>query len=72
MSRPNVRDYGIVHISDYPSWQIDRVGTDPRYWDGKYKISADKKTASATDKPSSNLPAPIGVREWRRTTPRGL
>ncbi|MDR2010224.1 MAG: OmpH family outer membrane protein [Bacteroidales bacterium] len=56
LTRPNVQDYGIRHISDYPQWTIDRVGTNPRYWDGNYQISADAKKATATDKPSSVTP----------------
>ena len=54
MSRPTVQDYGVQHISDYPVWQIDRLNTDPRYWDDAYTITNGGKKAAATDKPSSS------------------
>ncbi len=57
MTRPNVKDYNVIHKSDYPGWQLDRVGTNPRYWDGAYNIDADGKGMSATDAPGTSLPA---------------
>ncbi|MFN0103160.1 MAG: hypothetical protein ACKV2U_13855 [Bryobacteraceae bacterium] len=53
MSRPNVQDYNVIHVSDYPESQIDRLGTNPRYWDGVYTITNGGKKAAATDKPGS-------------------
>jgi hypothetical protein len=55
MSRPTVQDYGVIHQSNYPVDQLDRVGTNPRYWDGAFTIAGDGLSASATDAPSSSL-----------------
>jgi len=60
MTRPTVRDYNIRHRSTYPVWQLDRVGTDPRYWDGTYTITNGGKKAAATDRPSSSTPVAGG------------
>jgi hypothetical protein len=57
-----VQDYNVVHTSKYPDWQIDRVHTDPRYWDGAPKTKADdaslnKKTAYYEDDVSCGPPS---------------
>ncbi|MEO8131540.1 MAG: hypothetical protein ABI822_30880, partial [Bryobacteraceae bacterium] len=57
MTRPTVQDYNIIHDSNYPVSQLDRVGTDPRYWNGVYTISPDGKKMSATDAPGGGLSA---------------
>ncbi len=57
MTRPVVKDYNVIHQSDYPVWQLDRVGTNPRYWDGNYSIDADGLGMNATDAPNCSLPA---------------
>lgn len=45
-------DYDIEHDCNFPEWSLDRRSSrDPRYADGKYKISTDQKSATATDKP---------------------
>jgi hypothetical protein len=45
-------DYDIEHDCNFPEWSLDRRShRDPRYADGKYKISTDQKSATATDKP---------------------
>jgi len=46
-----VTDYNLAHRAHNPDWTIDRLLTDPRYWSDGYYISADKKTATATDAP---------------------
>lgn len=56
-----VTDYNVQHTSKYPDWQIDRVKTDPRYWDGDpYTKATDaklnKKTAYYTDDVSCGPP----------------
>jgi hypothetical protein len=51
-THPTHRLYDIIHIYDFPDFTIDRLHTNPRYWDGTYTISADNKTASATDGPN--------------------
>jgi hypothetical protein len=56
MTRPTVKDYNVIHRSEYPVSQLDRVGTDPRYWDGAYNIDADGLGMNATDQPGSSLP----------------
>lgn len=61
MSRGTVQDYGIIHISDYPVWQIDRLNLDPRYWDDAYTISNGGKRAAATDKPSSTATSAVNT-----------
>jgi hypothetical protein len=43
MSRPNVIDYNLTHISHYPDWTLDRLRLDPRYADGLYNISNGEK-----------------------------
>lgn len=48
--------YGMQHIANFPDKTIDRVGINPRYWDGIYNISNGNKTATATDAPSGNIP----------------
>lgn len=59
MSRDTVRDYDLTHDSNYPVQQIDRVHTNPRYWDGVYKIDAPPKPLAnrrmwALDAPSGD------------------
>lgn len=56
-----VKDYNIQHSSNYSTWQIDRVKTDPRYWDGAPYVKAtdaklNKKTAYYTDDVSCGPP----------------
>ena len=46
--------YDIRHDCNFPDWTIDRLHTNPRYWDGTYTISSDGLTASATDRPGSS------------------
>lgn len=53
---PQVTDYGVRHATTYPTWQIDRLRTNPRYWDGTPKIAANKKTAFYTDDVSAGPP----------------
>jgi hypothetical protein len=55
MTRPTVQDYNVTHESNYPTQQIDRLGTNPRYHDGP-TASADGLTGSADDAPSSPDP----------------
>jgi hypothetical protein len=43
--------YDIVHEGNFPDFTIDRLHTDPRYWDGVYTISDGGKKATATDAP---------------------
>ncbi len=56
-----VQDYNVQHTSKYPDWQIDRVSTNPRYWDGDpytkaTDASLDEKTAYYTDDVSCGPP----------------
>jgi hypothetical protein len=53
-----VTDYGVEHTCKYSNWQIDRVATNPRYWDGDPVIEADKKTAYYEDDVSCGPPDP--------------
>jgi hypothetical protein len=57
MTRPTVQDYNVIHESNYPVSQIDRLGTNPRYHDGNYTVSADGLTFTSSDAPSNALPA---------------
>lgn len=52
---PRHRLYGILHDYNFPDFTIDRLETNPRYWDGNWNISADRRTASATDRPGVRL-----------------
>jgi hypothetical protein len=55
---PTHQLYDIIHDANFPDFTIDRLHTNPRYWDGAYNISGDTKTASATDGPNQgNLTA---------------
>lgn len=53
-----VKDYNVTHDANIPEWAIDRLGTNPRYHDGNFTVSADGKTASTSDAASSSLQLP--------------
>jgi hypothetical protein len=59
MTRPTVQDYNVVHESNYPVSQIDRVRTDPRYHDDTYTISPDRLSATSSDAPNCLLDAGV-------------
>lgn len=44
-----VQDYNMAHASTYPTWQIDRVRLNPRYWDGTPHVAANGRRAWYTD-----------------------
>lgn len=52
-----VRDYGLIHRFNNPNWTIDRLDTNPRYRNGVFTISTDKRTATTDDTPGG----PIGA-----------
>jgi hypothetical protein len=54
---PTHQLYNIIHDADFPDFTIDRLGTNPRYHDGNFTISADKKTATTTDAPGGPIAA---------------
>jgi hypothetical protein len=49
--------YGFTHTCDFTTFTIDRLRTNPRYWDGNYTPDADGRglTVFATDAPSAGL-----------------
>jgi hypothetical protein len=51
-----VRDYGRRHESNYPSWQIDWVNVNPRYWDGAPTVEPDGQAAYYEDDVSISAP----------------
>ncbi len=57
MSYPTHQLYSIIHDANFPDFTIDRLRTNPRYWDGAYNVSADGLTASATDAPGGAINA---------------
>jgi hypothetical protein len=46
--------YNVIHDANFPDFTIDRLRTDPRYWDGTYNIIGGL-SASATDAPGHAL-----------------
>jgi hypothetical protein len=51
-----VTDYNVIHSSHYPSWQIDRVKMNPRYWNGAPNILSVGKKAYYEDDVSCGPP----------------
>ncbi|HUT30758.1 MAG TPA: carboxypeptidase-like regulatory domain-containing protein [Sedimentisphaerales bacterium] len=47
-----VKDYLLVHKANMPEWSIDRLETNPRYWNGPEFEGAGNKTGYCTDKPN--------------------
>lgn len=52
---PVTTDYRLDHLYNIPEWAIDRLETNPRYHDGIFTLSADGKTATTDDAPTSRL-----------------
>jgi hypothetical protein len=64
LSYPTHQLYDIIHDANFPDFTIDRLHTEPRYWDGNYNISGDGLTASATDAPSGGALDPGESHGW--------
>ncbi|AHG91429.1 hypothetical protein J421_3892 [Gemmatirosa kalamazoonensis] len=62
-SFPTHKLYDIIHDADFPDFTIDRLHTNPRYRDGAFTVSADKKTASTDDAPGGAIDPGIS-HEW--------